>query len=547
MVSAKSFKAIPIRTKTLSSSTFYQPLSREFLKFWGLEAMLPRLVARLPLARHYGLCMRKFSSEATTTQKISLILSTKTPKQVVIEALHKHFDRLPRKSINTLDGGAAIFASPSFATWLRDDSFIEGLLGTLFDLGNHENSKCESLDALCAVTDGLTPKTLFSEPQTGFSILYGPTKNLLPGLWDLDSYQSVSDQDIESSVSFLSSPLPKDTRPLEITLPLANTVFHTGSRTTLFASHWQRDRLGNLAHSQTSTKLTQRICPDINLADHTRPLLPFLPLIPPRRIVAGLGNIVRQVEVDGSPTPASKELESLVPRIFDIRSKRDVSYSPGPIGVWCWILPPHVVEKYNLLNLKVFEAESPQSEAELTLQSMNMFSELISSGCRLHKILSGGGGWGLKQGLLSLDPETQFSLPNQDDQHDIEMFIRAFKDIGNPNPSEGLVTPGSYIMFCIEPHLTEKEIGASRQMAPMTALGVAPSGDQEPDSASQSNDIEIIDNHFGVVSKAGLFLKATTLSHMDNSSASKSAEQPQVFTTKIDSPRASFLLYGPQI
>ncbi|KAI2471038.1 hypothetical protein F4781DRAFT_150389 [Annulohypoxylon bovei var. microspora] len=506
--------------------------------------MLPRIFTRLPLTRYHGLYTRKFSSQPTPTQKISLILSTKTPKQEVLEALNRHFSRSLRKSFNALDGGAAIFASSDFATWLGDESFIEDLLGTLFNSNHDGNFKCETLDALCAVTDGLTPKRLFGEPQTGFSILYGSTKNIFPGLRDLDGSQPATHQDTESSVSFLSNPLPKDTQSLEITLPLANTVFQNGRRTTLFASHWQRDRNGGLGRPQTFMKPTQRIYPNINTANHIHPLLPLLPLIPPRKIVAGLGNIVRQVEVNGSPTPASKELEGLIPKVFDLRSERDVLYSPGPIGVWCWVLPPHVVEKLNLLNLKVFQAESLQSEAELSLESMGVFSELISSGCRLHKILSGGGGWGLKQGLLSLDPETKFSLPDQDDQDDIEMFIKAFKDIDNPNPSQGLVTPGSYLMFCIEPHWTEKEIGASRQMTPITALGVAPNNDQESNSASLSDNIEIIDDHFGVVSKAGLFLKATTLPHMhmSTSNVSKSTENTQVFTTKIDSPRASFLL-----
>ncbi|KAI1092724.1 hypothetical protein F5B19DRAFT_492144 [Rostrohypoxylon terebratum] len=499
--------------------------------------MPPRLLTSLRLARYHRLYVRKFSSQPTPTQKISLVLSTKTPKQAVIEALNQHFDRSSKKSFHAPDFAAAIFASPDFATWLRDEGFIEGLLGTLSNSNHNGNSEVESIDALCAVTDGLTPEKVFGKPQAGFSILYGSTKNIFPDLRDVGSYQSVNDEDVESSVSFLSNPLPKDTWPLEITLPLANTVFQTGQRTTLFASHWQRDLLGNLGRLETSVKSTQRIHPSIDVAGHTSPLIPLLPLIPPRKIIAGLGNIVRQVEVNGFPTPASKELEDLVPKVFDIRSKRDGSYSPGPIGVWCWVIPPHVVEKHNLLNLKVFQTETLRSEAELTLESMDVFSEMISSGCRLHKILSGGGGWGLKQGLLSLDPETKASQPDQDDQHDIEMFIRAFNDIDNPNPSHGLVTPGSYIMFCTKPHWTEEEIRASRQMTPTTVLGVAPSHDQESDSANLPKDIRIIDGHFGVVSKAGLFLKATSLSHMDNST-----EPAQVFTTKIDSPQASFFM-----
>lgn len=44
------------------------------------------------------------------------------------------------------------------------------------------------------------------------------------------------------------------------------------------------------------------------------------------------------------------------------------------------------MEKHNLLGLKVFEAKLSQSEAELSLEAMDVFSELLSSGCRLHKI-----------------------------------------------------------------------------------------------------------------------------------------------------------------
>ncbi|KAF3062008.1 hypothetical protein GL218_04174 [Daldinia childiae] len=437
------------------------------------------------------------------------------------------------RSAENFGYGAAIFASRDFATWLEDENFVRSVLGGLFKstIGMQDNPI--PINVLCAVTDGLTPGRLFSEPRTGLSILYG-SNDILPGIWSTDDVGSNIGQDRESSVSFLSDPLPKDTRPLEIALPLANTIFQNGRRSTLFASRWQRDEEGSMGRTDIEEKQHQRICLRVSSEGHIKPILPLLPLTPPRKIVAGLGNIVRQVEVNGTTTPASKELEALIPKVFDTRSERDISYLPGPIGVWCWVIPPDVVEKHNLLGLKVFEAKSSQSEAELSLEVMNVFSELLSSGCRLHKILSGGGGWGLKQGLLSLDPETNYSLPDQDD---VEMFIRAFHERNNPNPSEGLVTPGSYLMFCIEPHWTKNEIELSQKIAPTTVIGVVQNSDQEPDSASLSDKVDIIDGHFGVVSKTGLFLKATNFSH-----ANETTEQPQSFTTKVDLPRASFLL-----
>ncbi|KAL7627809.1 hypothetical protein AAE478_002004 [Parahypoxylon ruwenzoriense] len=502
--------------------------------------MRPCIFNRRLLTNYYGLHLRRFGSQSIVTEKISVILSTKAPKRRVLEELNQQLATLPGKLTSLRDRkdlryGAAVFASRDFATWLQDESFMSGLLETLFKSNLGDKISTQDVDVLSAVTDGLTQSRLFGGPQTGLSILYG-SASFLPDLWNPEDFGSNVNQDRESSVSFLSNPLAGDTRPLEITLPLANTIFQTGRRSTLFASKWKRSHNGSMTLATMEEKRTQRIRPHDLSADHTRPLLPLLPLTPPRKIVAGLGNIVRQVEVDGSVTPASKELESLIPKVFDARSKRDGLYSPGPIGVWCWVLPPHVLGTQDFLDLGIFQAELSQSEAEVSLEAMGVFSKLISSGCRLHKILSGGGGWGLKQGLLSLDPETTYSLP---DEGDVEMFIKAFQERHNPNPSEGLVTPGSYLMFCTEPHCTEKEIGSSPRMTTSTtAISVAPDTDQELDSATMSEEIEVIDGHFGVASKAGFFLKVAAPPQLTDGPT----KPPRALTTKVDLPRASLLL-----
>ncbi|KAI1470264.1 uncharacterized protein F4812DRAFT_258762 [Daldinia caldariorum] len=502
--------------------------------------MRPRIFNyRFISGRYHCLHKRNYGSHLGTAEKISLALSTKVPKPTVINELSKHSANSSKslakiQNVENSGYGAAIFASRDFATWLEDESFVSGVLESLFKGKTTGQDNSAPINVLCAVTDALTPKRLFSEPQTGLSILYGSADGILPGLWSAEDSESNISQDRESSVSFLSNPLPRDTRPLEITLPLANTIFQNGRRSTLFASRWQRDHGGSILRTMIHEKKSQRICLRAISGDHINPILPLLPLTPPRKIIAGLGNIVRQVEVNGTATPASKELEAIIPKVFDKRSERDASYSPGPIGVWCWVIPPDVVEKRNLLDLKVFEPGSSQSEAELSLEVMNVFSELLSSGCRLHKILSGGGGWGAKQGLLSLDQEISYSLPDQDD---IELFIRAFQERNNPNSSEGLVRPGSYLMFCIEPHWPKNEIGLSREISPTTTIGVVQNSDQELDSAELSDKVDVIDGHFGVASKTGLFLKATNLAHV-----SQATEQPHAFTTKVDLPRASFIL-----
>lgn len=259
------------------------------------------------------------------------------------------------------------------------------LLQTLYEssLGDEATSQIE---ILAGVTDGISSTLPLSDPLKGLSILYSPRSNLLPDLWDSSSFAPDIEQDKAASVSFLSNPLAGDTRALDVTLPLANTVFQNGRRSTLFASRWLKKPGHSLVHDITRQKQTQRVGPRGSSVDQAASFLPLLPLTAPRKIVAGLGNILRQVEVDGSPSPASKELEVLIPQVFDVRSERYGPSSSGPIGVWAWVIPPHVLGRENLSDLKVFQTHSSHPEAKLATEAVDVFSRLMSSGCRLHKI-----------------------------------------------------------------------------------------------------------------------------------------------------------------
>ncbi len=78
-------------------------------------------------------------------------------------------------------------------------------------------------------------------------------------------------------------------------------------------------------------------------------------------------------------------------------------------------------------------------------------------------VVSGGGGWGDKQGLLSLDPQTKYSSPDEDD---VESFIRSFK--GDTSGAGTVVAPGSYIQFFIEGPRPAQ--GASEPARPFVVL-----------------------------------------------------------------------------
>lgn len=107
------------------------------------------------------------------------------------------------------------------------------------------------------------------------------------------------------------------------------------------------------------------------------------------------------------------------------------------------------------------------------------------------------------------------------------MFIKAFQERGGVEgeASEGIVTPGHYLLFCAEPQLVGEAAG---QVTPPFSLGVAPNPEQwqvSPghDEAGESPG-ETSLGCFSATSSTGLYLKAET-----------------GFSTKIDVPRASFL------
>lgn len=149
--------------------------------------------------------------------------------------------------------------------------------------------------------------------------------------------------------------------------------------------------------------------------------------------------------------------------------------------------------------------------------------------------MSGGGGWGAKQGLLSLDPETSYAQP---EQNDIDAFVKAFEERNSAKPSSGLVPPGSYVMFCVEPYLSIEQ-KRSLKLPPILSLGVSPhSEDTQPSSEAKATDsVRILDGYMGVQSAAGLFVKA--LPEVSDRTAAASAS----LSTRINVPRA-FIIPG---
>lgn len=241
---------------------------------------------------------------------------------------------------------AVILASPRHASWLNDKSFMAELVSAL----ESPRAGSSSFHVLAAVVDGLSPRAPSRELQEGLSIHLGSRRTLLPGLWDEASpgegQPTLPQRAQPEESSSLSILLPrhisaKDAR-ISLTLPLANTLFQTGRRSTLLASEWTHGRTFELA--RIAEKHSQVVdLPSSIFFDKVNVRAPLVPITQPRKVLEGLGNILAKVEIDGEPSPASKELQINIPRLLDARrSLLQSEATTGRVGVWAVVYPSHM-------------------------------------------------------------------------------------------------------------------------------------------------------------------------------------------------------------
>ena len=228
------------------------------------------------------------------------------------------------------------------------------------------------------------------------------------------------------------------------------------------------------------------------------------PITPTQTVLAAVGNIVRRISADDTlleSVPASEELENAISS--GIRENR---IPVEQAGVWALIgRPMHNV---------VAATESKVATSEDTL------SKEILKGCRLHRVLSGGGGWGEKQGLLALDPDSEYSI-NVGHSENLSESENDFR----PDSVEGLgdvVKPGDTIRFYLyrsdssQPTKynvqDDRSIDDPHQVS--MVFGTLPSTmDAMPNNSSAKTtdpSCKFAEGHFGMLSEWGMSLKVCT-------------------------------------
>ena len=396
---------------------------------------------------------------------------------------------------------------------------------------------------------------------------------------------SISETPKPGTLTFLTYP-DSQQHTYSLQLPLAQTIFTTGHVSTLLHTIYKPDverklhvQSQELLDSQTlPLPFTRRVgnpekkpVPDNKLSANS----PLIPLTAARQVKDCMGNVVRTLSLfptygpDSQPNsndtmPASQELEKAISTYF-----QQNNMDPEPVTVWALIIrdasqafrqPSNSLEEEVNKNFRAllnhsttFNSSQPQ-EVDSALTRL-----LTTGGARLCKVLSGGGGWAKKAGLLSLDPDVAYGSLAGAKEIDY-----AESELGRKAMRGDVVTEGDGMMFfLLPPELmrSDSEAANDRKEEPTgedleeiaaattgklrleqdhAVFGTlpssidqalhAPAGSAESETSADpttTSDIEHVPHLFGFLSEGGVAL--TVIDH--------SSGEPHVISqTKVDVP-----------
>lgn len=316
-----------------------------------------------------------------------------------------------------------------------------------------------------------------------------------------------------------------------ITLPVANTIFVNGSRATLWEDSWAVTSGSSVqvAHQSRQPLQNFRIdmgcCSPDDFLNHGS--VPLQSLTAPRKVVRSMGNVLAQIEVDGKPVPASRELEKAVTE-YTTRTLPERAAS-GPFQVFALVRPPGAVA-------------TDGSDADSILAG-------LWHDAKLYKVTGGGGGWGKKQGLLSLDTAVDFGadeaatvgIPDFETTENLSHEIGAHGMIPRDGTVEFLLYSGDRVSETGS-HGSNSSLPAGLAQVSSTSfvLGTAPNPDTQESLDTTGREhlpaVAFYPNHFGMISYGGAALGS------DEVAATPRVRAPHFSRTRLDVPDSFFVL-----
>lgn len=450
-------------------------------------------------------------------------------------------------------------ATPSFTRWFNEDhEFLSKAVHRLLAAQKHEppdGHNRKTIQTISAIVDRLPSNTKLtsriSEANVGFE-----------GLSVLLSGRAIHAQEVEPNttgdapskayVRFISEGKPGETLERRLAgLPVANTLFRNGSISTVFRDVWE---LREKREVETRFYRSSRVpLKSFDVAIQTLTKVPFLgipmfPLTRSQEIVSSMGNIIREVRQSdtGEGVPASTNLETAVPKLLQSpwlteRARKTLSvFALTSRKGW-----------YDNASLALFQGTYPPKRPWL-------LRSLLRGDARMHRVTGGGGGWGNKKGLLSLESGDDILSNGHTKQ---QALPRAGEDYSFEDKS-ALVSPGDNVQFFAafagqqkapadDPEIEAQSqsflldeaarVDASRSVHPRIILGTNPPEEQYPTiiPGTQPSDAKLIfvPNCFGMLSEGG-----ACLGHLEKSDVS--GDDAVTFTSRLDIPYTTIVTEG---
>lgn len=453
---------------------------------------------------------------------------------------------------------AVILATPSFTHLLdKDNDFLAKAVHEL-SFGRASGPTTGSAPASfnirtrSAIVDRLPPDTgLNLRPQNsirgneGISVLVlGEELRSLRAEYTVPGSSSPN-----AHVRFLAQDVDQGQRV--IALPVANTLFRNGRQSTSYEDIWE---VGTAMKNGTCFQRKSR-APLRSFEVTVTPAgvwpfvgIPMWSLTRPCEIGSSIGNVLRELKRGdtGKLFPASTDLEVAVPQFLKLP--------------WLTETAKNGFSVFALITCKDFYAKASE-EVQTGVRPPGrraLLDGLFDGRARLHRVTGGGGGWGNKKGLLSLEPgidvfaddhDPLAPLPPDGGNYDFQgasaisstgdnvQFLAVFP--GQQSPEDDEHAQQAFL---------EKETGKmiawrtrDRHTYPRVVLGTSPPDEEHSfattDSASSGDNLIFAPNYFGMLSEGGACLgrsNANTL-HPDD------GNEPVSFTSRLDIPFTALL------
>jgi hypothetical protein len=439
-----------------------------------------------------------------------------------------------------------LLLTPKLANLLHEDSkFISNVMKEIF----YGLPRSYRVDVLAAIVDEIAvpPKPGIAEVylgdsitchgQEGLSIRVSELESTATNLWspgDRISQRHSEEDTATLSFSFVThgnsdvETHPDITVSRTVQLPLANTLFQNGLPSTMLAQSWElmHDPDSNLRW--VCTKRMNLKHQELIIRNRIPASLPVMHiprravnLGPPRIVAEAMGNIIRSFQAEADPRRtmhASADLENSITQL----PRLSTAPSPHDAEIWAQVTP----------------RESWSDHPSCRSSDGTGTSHEVERGDRLHRVISGGGGWGNKHGLISLDPDVNFgeSSPLSEQPSRNTQAL----DASHYEALRAVVRPGDVVQFRAFLQTSDrpaKPTNVSEHTAPRARVPKARGGSPliltypnslwlgstlpEPDDArsdarktakasAPKYSYLIYDGHFGALAEMGLGYKLTT-------------------------------------